>query len=144
MASASGIGRSIMTLRENCFAHAIRGRRNAADANADGVFDSIENRGCGGNHRLLADSLSAKRTDRGWVLDEDRFNGRHVSRARNQVVVKVLAFSWEELFHEGHAEALSDSTLDLTFDQRGIDGAADIVRSCDLQNTNSAQISIHH
>ena len=41
--------------------------------------------------------------------------------------MQIFAFAGEELLHQRHADALGDAAFNLTFDQRWIDSAADIV-----------------
>ena len=106
--------------------------RHAVNANADRVVNCVEDRRSGRNHRLLADSLGAERSDRRRIFDEDRLDRRHVAGGGNQVVVKVLALAGKEFLHQRHPQALRGTAFDLAFDQRGIDGAANIVRGGDL------------
>ena len=127
---------------QNCGADAVGRGRHAMDANADRVLDRVENRRRGRNHRLLADSLGAKRADRRGIFDQDRLDRRHVAGGRNQIVMQILALAGEEFFHQRHPQALRGAAFDLAFDQRWIDGAADVVRRGDLQYPHRAEFGI--
>ena len=115
---------------------------HAADAHAGRVVDRVEDRRRGRDQRLLADALGAERADRRGILDQDRFDRRHVADRRDQIVVQVLAAAGDELLHQRQAETLRDAALDLAFDQRRVDRAADIVRGDDLQHLDRAEFDV--
>ena len=78
----------------------------------------------------------------GRVLDQDALDRRHVADGRNEVVVQVLALAGEELLHQRETETLRGAALDLAFDQRRIDRAADVVRACEPQDFDAAELDI--
>ena len=123
-------------------ANAVGRRGQAANAHANRIVNCVQDRGRGWNHRLLADPFGAERPDRRRIFDENRLDRRHVASGRNQIVMKVLAFAGEKLFHQRHAQALGDAAFDLSFNQRRIDGAADVVRGRDLQHAHRAQFGV--
>ncbi len=116
--------------------------RHAANAYANRIVNRVENCRSGWNHRLLADPFGAERADGRGIFDENRLDRRHVAGRRNQVVMKILAFAGKKFFHQRHPQALGGAAFDLSFNQRGIDGPADVVRGGDLQHAHRAQFSI--
>ena len=123
-------------------AHAVGRGGDSPNAHAGGIVNCVQNCGGGGNQGLLADAFRAVRTDRGWIFDEDRFDGGHVADCGDQIVVEIFAFAGKEFFHQGHAQALRDAAFDLAFDESGIDGAADIVGGYDCENADGAEFDI--
>src|SRR5579871_4686459 len=123
-------------------ADAVRGGGNAVNANTCRIMNRVENGRGGGNDSLLADTLRAEWADRGRLFNQNRFDGRNITGRRNQIVVEILALAGEKLFHEGHAEALRDATFDLPFDERGIDGAADIVSGGHFENADGTEFEV--
>src|SRR5689334_11818461 len=115
-------------LCENRAANTIWRGGNSVHPNTGGVMESIQDGGSGGNDGLLTDALSAERAYRRGVFDENGFDGRDVAGGRDEVVMQVFALPGKKFFHERHANALRHTAFDLAFDERGIDGAADIVR----------------
>src|SRR4029077_4020747 len=45
-------------------------------------------------------------------------------------------------FHKSHAKPLSDAAFDLTFDESGVDSAADVVGGGELQNLDGAKLEV--
>ena len=48
----------------------------------------------------------------------------------------------KEFFHQGHAQTLRDAAFDLSFDQRGIDRAPDVMRRRHFQHAHRSQFHI--
>ena len=117
-------------------------RARAGFADAGRVMDGVEDRRRGRDQRLLADALGAERADRRRVLDQDALDRRHVADGRDQIVVQVLALAGEELLHQREAEPLRGAALDLAFDQRRIDRAADVVRAGQPQHLHAAELDV--
>src|SRR6476646_3338001 len=86
---------------------------NSSHAYTSRVMDRIENCWRGRNYGLFANSFRPKRSQGRWILDQNRFNWRHITHRWNQVVVQILAFARKEFFHERHAETLRHATFDL-------------------------------
>src|SRR5262245_29217679 len=100
MASSSGTLLLLSPGFENSGTHTIRGSRYTMNSDANGIVDGVEDGGSGWNHSLLADALGAERPDGSGILDQDRFDGRHVAGGGNQVVVQILTLAGKEFFHE--------------------------------------------
>src|SRR5215469_5777204 len=114
-------------LGENGSAQAVGSRRNLVNAHAGRIVNGVENRrGCR-NYGLLADSFRAERADGRRIFDQDGFDWRNVPGRGDQIVMQVLALSWEEFFHQRHAQSLRNSAFDLAFNERGIDGVSNVV-----------------
>src|SRR6476661_6383596 len=127
---------------ENCRAKPVGCCWHAAHANANRIVDSVENCGCSRNYGLLADTLGTERANWRRILDQDRFNRRHIANRGNQIVVKVLTLAGKEFFHQRHAQSLGSAALDLPFDQGWIDGTAHVMGGGNLQDLHCAQFRI--
>src|SRR5579871_505626 len=139
---ASSVTRTSAGFLENCCAHAVRRRRNLADAHSHRVVDRIQNCRRSWNYRLLSNSLGAKRSNRRWLFDQNRFDLRHVSGRWNQVIMQILSLAGKEFFHQRHAEPLRDPAFNLSLDQRWIDCPPDIMSCCHLQHPDGSQFHI--
>ena len=135
--------RGVILQRQDRRTQAIRRRWNARDAGAGRVMDGVEDCGRGRYQSLLADPLGAKGSDGSRLLDENAFHRRHVADGGNEIVVQVLAFAGNKLFHQRHAEALRRAAFDLSLDQRRIDGLADVVRADQLEDLDAAELDVH-
>ena len=67
---------------------------------------------------------------------------RHVADGRDQVVVQVVGAAGEVLLHQRQPEALRDAAVDLAFDLRRVDRAADVVRRRDAQHLRRAEFEV--
>ena len=56
--------------------------------------------------------------------------------------MQIFAFAGKKFFHQRHAQALRNAAFDLSFNQRGIDCAAHIVRRGDLQHAHRSQFDV--
>ena len=56
--------------------------------------------------------------------------------------MKILTLAGKEFFHQRHAQTLGSAAFDLSFNQRWIDGTADVMGGGDLQHLHSAQFRI--
>ena len=121
----------------------VRRRWNARDAGAGRVMDGVEDCGRSRDQSLLADPFCAKGSDGRRLLDENAFHRRHVADGGNQIVVQVLAFAGNKLFHQRHAEALRRAAFDLSLNQRRIDGLADVVRGGHPEDLDAAEFDVH-
>src|SRR6476661_8002042 len=142
MASESGTGGVLRALREDGGADAVRSCWDPVDADSNSVMYGIQNGRGGRDDCLFADAFRAEWADGRWIFDQDRFDGRHVSSGRDEVVVQVLALAGEEFFHERMAESLRGTAFNLAFDQCWIDGAAHVVSGCDLEDFDRAEFGV--
>src|SRR5277367_2445469 len=143
MASSSATGSSSLVASEDGFAYAIRRGGNPAHAYAGSVVNRIQDRRSSRNHGLLADTFRAEWSDRRRIFNQNRFDWRNVSDRGDQVVMQILALAGKEFLHQRHAEALSHTAFDLSFDQRGIDRATYVMRGNNLQHPHRSQFNIN-
>src|SRR5579883_203948 len=142
MASPSGTLSPSLSGLEDRGAHTVRRRRYAPNADANRIVNRVQDRGSRRNDGLLADSFRPEWADGRRVLDQDGLNRRQVSDRRNQIVVEVLPLAGEELFHQRLTEALRRAALDLAFNQRGINGSADVVCGGNLPHPDGAELGV--
>ncbi len=81
---------------------------------------------------MLAKPFGPERAFRVRLLDQDGVDGRHITCRRDQIVVQVLGSARYILFHQSHADPLSDAALNLSGSQHRIDHPAKVVRCRDL------------
>src|SRR6266702_5402799 len=107
---------SVIACRLQCRAHAVRRRRNAADADASRMVDGVEDRRRRRDQRGLADALGDVRAERFRILDEQTFDLGYVADRRNEIVVQILGAARQVLLHQSEADALRDAAMDLALD----------------------------
>src|ERR1035438_2417782 len=120
MASSSATGNSGLvagSAGHDGFMNAIRCSWDPPHTNAGGVVNRIQYCRRAGDDSLFTDSLCPEWPDRRRIFNQYRFDGWNVARRRYPIVVQVLAFTREELFHQRHPQTLGHATLDLTLNQ---------------------------
>ena len=103
------------------------------------MADGAEDRRCRRNQRRFADALRAVGSFRVLVFDDVDRHWRHVAYGRDQVVVQIFRAAGDEFLHQRQPESLRDAAVDLTFHQRRIDRASDVVRGVDVQHLRRAE-----
>src|SRR5256885_6977973 len=105
-----------------------------------------DDRGRARNGRRLTHAFGAVRSVRVRMLDEHRYDRRHVERGRKQVVgersVPHVSVAELHLLHHRKPEALRDATLDLADDGDRVDRLADVLRRRDLNNFHEARLDV--
>src|SRR5215467_5692604 len=111
------------------------------------VQDSIYDRGRGADCRPFAHASDAERVQIGWDFDTVRLERRHVSRVRHRIVAvaanqRLAAAVVDHGLHEGLADPLCRTAVDLTFDKQGVNDSAAIVHHHVTQQRNVPGLGI--
>src|SRR5215475_4332959 len=111
------------------------------------VQNSVYDRWRGADCRPFAHTSDAERIQIGWDFGTGRLERWHVSRMWH-CIVAVAANQWlaaavvDDCLHEGLADALRRTAMDLTFDQQGINDSAAVVHHDVTQQCNVPGLGI--
>src|SRR5262249_45655603 len=111
------------------------------------VQNSAYDRWRGADCRPFAHASDAERIQIGWDFGTVRLKRRHVSRVWHRIVA-VAANQWlaaavlDYCLHEGLADALRRTAMDLTFDKQGVNDSAAIVHNDVTQQCNVPGLGI--
>src|SRR6266852_3887314 len=102
------------------------------DAGSYRVVNGIGDNSADGHDWRLADAFGTEGAEGGGNLNQDGLDSGNVETARQGVVHEIggqelAVLIIDHLLIERPAKALSDAAVNLAFDQRGIDGKADIL-----------------
>src|SRR5436853_2087905 len=127
-----------------------RGRHGQfANANADGVIDSVGNGSAGGHGSGLTDAARVSGATRDVMLDKVRLDLRSLLAAGDLVLLQVwvdhdagVAIEFA-VFKQRERHALDDAAIDLAFETQQVDRPAAIVNSEHLVDFDYAGFGIH-
>src|SRR5262245_9163669 len=111
------------------------------------VQDSIYDRRRGADCRPFAHASDDERIQIGWDFGTVCLEHRHVSRVRHRVVAvaanqRLAAAVVDHGLHEGLADALCRTAMDLTFDKQGVNDSAAIIHHHVTQQRNVPGLGI--
>src|SRR5215470_2194553 len=142
MASSATHASPLFLRSDDRGSYAVWSGGNFLQANAEAIMKCVQDCRRGWNNRLFSNSLRSEGARGRRIFDQDRLHRRHVARGWDQVVVKIFALSGKKFFHERHSQSLGDAAFNLTFNQGGIDSAADIMSRRNLQNSNRTEFGV--